>query len=128
MPKTAEHSVPTDQQELNTPGETEDSTNPRPIIKTQTKSNPLSWLWVIALFGGGALIATTLLFGDPGREITGVLTVWLMLILMLGGVHIGFAMVGAGGLGLYSLGGTSALQSTLEQGSFDPTATWQIFQ
>ncbi|BAU94452.1 C4-dicarboxylate transporter [Corynebacterium suranareeae] len=126
MSKTAEYSAPTVQKELNIPGEKDNSTNPKPAIKAQAKQNPLSWLWVIILFGGGALIAATLLFGDPGREITGVLTVALMLILMLGGVHIGFAMVGAGGLGLYSLGGTTALQSTLEQGSFDPTATWQL--
>ena len=90
------------------------------------KSTFLSWIWVIALIGGGFLITAYLLLGDPGREVTGVLTVALMLILMLGGVHIGFAMVGAGSLGLYALGGTTALQSTLEQGTYDPTATWQL--
>lgn len=89
-------------------------------------SNVKAWSWVIVLFGGGLLIAAYLMFGDPGREIIGGLTVALMLILMLGGIHIGLAMVGAGSLGLYSLGGATALQSTLEQSTYDPTATWQL--
>lgn len=85
-----------------------------------------AWTWVVLLFGGGLLIAGYLLFGDPGREVTGTLTVTLMLILMLGGINIGLAMVAAGALGLYALGGGTALQSTLEQSTYDPTATWQL--
>ncbi|WP_241228320.1 TRAP transporter large permease [Corynebacterium hylobatis] len=89
-------------------------------------SHAKSWAWVIALFGGGLLIAAYLMFGGPDRVVIGILTVVLMLILMLAGIHIGLSMVGAGSLGLYSLGGGPALQTTLEQGTFDPTATWQL--
>lgn len=90
------------------------------------KSDVKSLTWVIILLGSAVLIAAYLLLGEPSREIGGFLTVALMLILMLSGVHIGLAMVGAGALGLYSFGGMSALQSTLEQGTYDPTATWQL--
>lgn len=103
-----------------------ETTSPGDSAVPGPQSSLMSWIWVIALFGAGFLIAAYLLFADPGREVIGALTVALMLLLMLGGVHIGFAMVSAGGLGLYSLGGTTALQTTLEQGSYDPTATWQL--
>ncbi|MCS5478144.1 TRAP transporter large permease subunit [Corynebacterium sp. YIM 101645] len=103
------------------------TTSPAAAPAAPGKSSQIgSWAWVIALFGGGLLIAAYLLLGDPDRVVVGALTVVLMLILMLGGIHIGLAMVGAGGLGLYSLGGAPALTTTLEQGTFDPAATWQL--
>lgn len=103
------------------------TTEPAPGKATSRLVTPLrSWVWVIALFGSGLIISSYLLFGDPDRVVVGALTVVLMLILMLGGVHIGLAMVGAGSLGLYALGGETALKSTLEQGTFDPTSTWQL--
>ncbi|OAV51040.1 C4-dicarboxylate ABC transporter permease [Enteractinococcus helveticum] len=92
----------------------------------RAKQNYKSWAWVALLYGSAVLIAGYLWLGEPSREIGGFLTVALMLILMLGGVHIGLAMTGAGALGLYSTGGLTALQSTLEQGTYDPTATWQL--
>ncbi|QCU79584.1 TRAP transporter large permease subunit (plasmid) [Citricoccus sp. SGAir0253] len=91
-----------------------------------TPGRSRSWIWVALLYAGALAIAGALLFGGLERETVGLLTVLLMLVLMLAGVHIGLAMLGAGALGLYALGGISAVASTLEQSVYEPTASWQL--
>ena len=98
----------------------------QPEAKQSPQASRFQWIKLIIMFGGSLVISGALLFGNLSRESVGFLTVLLMLFLMLSGVHIGLAMVGAGLLGLFALGGWTAATSTLAQSVYDPTATWQL--
>lgn len=103
--------------------------------RTRTEWRPLeggrpggvrSWLWLSVILLGILVVAGALLSDALSREVVGLLSMTLMLLLMLAGVHIGLAMVGAGSLGLLALGGTSVMTSTLQESVYNPTATWQL--
>lgn len=74
-----------------------------------------------------ALVAiATMLAGDVPKQIIGLLVVVLSIVLLLMGIPVGVAMLGAAILGLYSLSGARVVRSTLESVAYDATASWSL--
>src|SRR5690625_2424763 len=67
------------------------------------------------------LVADTI--GLPQQAI-GALVVVLSIVLFLVGIPVGIAMLGASLLGLFSLGGTRVITSTLESVVYNSSASW----
>lgn len=74
---------------------------------------------IVALAAAGAM-----LWGDLPKQGIGLLTVVLSIILLLMGIPVGVAMLGAALLGLYSLSGPRVVRSTMEAVAYDATASW----
>ena len=70
-------------------------------------------IFVIALIvAGGSLYL--MLAGDLPKQIVGLLIVLLSIVLLLMGIPVGVAMLGAAVIGLYSLSGARVVRSTME--------------
>lgn len=69
------------------------------------------------------LLLTAERLGLPKQSVGG-LVLLLSIVLFLVGIPVGVAMLGASLLGLYTLGGTRVVESTLSQVGFDSTASW----
>ncbi|WP_288929083.1 TRAP transporter large permease [uncultured Maritimibacter sp.] len=82
-------------------------------------------IFVIALIvAGGSLYL--MLAGDLPKQIVGLLIVLLSIVLLLMGIPVGVAMLGAAVIGLYSLSGARVVRSTMESVAFDATASWSL--
>ncbi|MEC7764882.1 MAG: TRAP transporter large permease [Pseudomonadota bacterium] len=82
-------------------------------------------IFVIGLIvAAGSLYA--MLFADLAKEVTGILIVVLSIVLLLMGIPVGVAMLGAAVVGLYSLSGARVVRSTMESVAFDATASWSL--
>lgn len=68
----------------------------------------------------------TMLFLDVSKQVIGLLVVVLSIVLLLMGIPVGVAMLGAAVLGLYSLSGARVVRSTMESVAFDATASWSL--
>ena len=80
-------------------------------------------VFVICL--GVALAAIgAMLLGDLPKQVTGLLVVVLSIVLLLMGIPVGIAMLGAALLGLYTLSGMRVVRSTMESVAYDATASW----
>ncbi|WP_121062495.1 TRAP transporter large permease [Chachezhania antarctica] len=76
---------------------------------------------IIAIGASGAM-----LWGDLPKQVVGLLTVLLSIVLLLMGIPVGVAMFGAALLGLYSLSGLRVVTSTMEGVAYDATASWSL--
>lgn len=77
--------------------------------------------------GLAAITVLLLLLAGPiglPKQAIGGLVVLLSILLFLVGIPVGIAMLGASLLGLFSLGGTRVIRSTLESAGFETTASW----
>ncbi|WP_180900730.1 TRAP transporter large permease [Martelella soudanensis] len=73
----------------------------------------------VAIAAAGAM-----LFLDPSNHAVGVLVIVLSIVLLLMGVPVGIAMLGASLLGLWSMSGMRVVASTLRNVAFDSSASW----
>jgi len=84
----------------------------------------------VAIFVIGLIVAVlscaAMLWGDLPKQIVGLLTVVLSIVLLLMGIPVGVAMLGAALLGLYSLSGMRVVTSTMESVAYDATASWSL--
>src|SRR6056297_3560879 len=101
-------------------------------MTSQTETAPmraLSWVGV-TIFVIGLVVAAGSLWGmlgaDLPKEITGLLIVVLSIVLLLMGIPVGVAMLGAAVVGLYALSGGRVVRSTMESVAFDATASWSL--
>lgn len=83
-----------------------------------------AWFWVLG--AAAAVIAAGLLFADLDRLLVGGLVIVLLLLLMLLTVPIGFAMITASVIGLLALGGSRAMESSVQSILFDGLASWTM--
>lgn len=75
---------------------------------------------LIAAFGSvGAM-----LFLDLPKQMTGGLVIVLSIVLLLVGIPVGIAMLGAALLGLYALSGGRVVTSTMEAAAYDAAESW----
>ncbi|MGR3363275.1 MAG: TRAP transporter large permease [Maritimibacter harenae] len=82
-------------------------------------------IFVLGLIvAGGALWG--MLVADLPKEITGLLIIVLSIVLLLMGIPVGVAMLGAAVVGLYALTGGRVVRSTMESVAFDATASWSL--
>ncbi|MEW5421060.1 TRAP transporter large permease [Amorphus sp. 3PC139-8] len=65
-----------------------------------------------------------MLYLDMPKQVTGMLVIVLSIVLLLMGIPVGIAMLGAAVLGLYALSGPRVVTSTLESVGFDAVASW----
>lgn len=76
----------------------------------------------------GLVVAALSILGmlsiDLSNQVIGVLIVVLSIVLLLLGVPVGIAMMGAALLGLYAIGGWRIVESTLTTVTFETTASW----
>jgi C4-dicarboxylate transporter DctM subunit len=78
----------------------------------------------LGLAGIAVLLLLTAETTELPKQAIGGLVVVLSIILLLVGIPVGIAMLGASLLGLLSLGGTRVIRSTLEAVAFNTTASW----
>ena len=77
--------------------------------------------------GAASLVTLVLLLADGlGDEAVGSLSVLLSVLLLLGGMHVGLAMMVAGGIGIWKLAGPDALAVTFEHVGFGEAASWSL--
>lgn len=69
-------------------------------------------------------ITIAMLFFDLPKQLAGSLVVVLSIILLLMGIPVGIAMLGAALLGLWALSGGRVVESTLEAVAYNSTASW----
>ncbi|MAM62191.1 TRAP transporter large permease [Maritimibacter sp. UBA3975] len=97
--------------------------------ETVAPMRALSWVGV-TIFVIGLVVAAGSLWGmlgaDLPKEITGLLIVVLSIVLLLMGIPVGVAMLGAAVVGLYALSGGRVVRSTMESVAFDATASWSL--
>ncbi|MEV7646874.1 TRAP transporter large permease subunit [Arthrobacter sp. NPDC089319] len=98
-------------------------TGPGEVKKSRQKLGPWITAGTLAVIVG---LSVFMLFGDSSRQLTGLFAVVLVLLMMLAGIHIGLAMIAAGVIGLWSLGGVSMVANSLEHAVYDPAATWEL--
>ena len=95
---------------------------------TQSVTRPLSQRVAVVIFTIGlvsALGATVaMLFFDLPKQLSGVLVIVLSIVLLLMGIPVGIAMLGAALLGLWALSGGRVVESTLEAVAYNSTASW----
>lgn len=94
------------------------------MSKTQSRSHAIARLvFVIALIVAlGAVVA--MLWIDMPKQMIGTLVIVLSIVLLLMGIPVGVAMLGAALLGLYSLSGLRVVTSTMKSAGFDSAASW----
>ncbi|MBV7379975.1 TRAP transporter large permease [Maritimibacter dapengensis] len=84
----------------------------------------------VAIFVIGLFVAAGSLWGmlgaDLPKEIVGILVILLSIVLLLMGIPVGVAMLGAAVIGLYALSGGRVVRSTMESVAFDATASWSL--
>lgn len=73
----------------------------------------------VALCAVGAMV-----FIDLPKTAVGILVVVLTIILLLTGIPVGIAMLGAALLGLWVLAGTRVVESTMRSAAFESTSSW----
>lgn len=82
----------------------------------------------IAVFLAGLLVAlasiVAMLGFDLSRQAVGSLVVLLSIVLLLMGIPVGVAMLGAALVGLYAISGFRVVTSTLKAVAYDSTASW----
>ena len=74
---------------------------------------------LVALAAVGAM-----LFGDMPKQATGALVVLLSIVLLLMGIPVGVAMLGAAVVGLYALSGSRVVMSTMRSVAYDSADSW----
>lgn len=87
---------------------------------TQWSARPLTIIFLLL----AGLTLLTLLASD--RFVVGLAAVALMLSLIFIKVHVGYALVGPGLLGLYSLYGSPAVINVLKAAPFDVISNWEF--
>ncbi|MCR2764354.1 TRAP transporter large permease subunit [Microbacterium sp. zg.B48] len=80
------------------------------------------WVWL----GVSVIILGGLLTVPMPRELSGTIVICLMLTLMMTGVPIAFAMIGAASVGLWKLGGFQVLATTIGELAYTGSAKWSL--
>lgn len=80
-------------------------------------------IFVISLGAAAAAIAAMVLLSLP-KTATGALVIVLSIVLLLMGIPVGIAMLGAALLGLWALSGPRVVTSTLEAVAYDAADSW----
>ncbi len=79
-------------------------------------------------FTAGLLVAAAavlaMAFGGLPKEMIGAMVIILSIVLLLMGIPVGIAILGAAVLGLWSLSGTRVVTSTLKAVAYDGAASW----
>ncbi|MCB1464098.1 MAG: TRAP transporter large permease [Nitratireductor sp.] len=82
------------------------------------------------MFVAGLVVAiaacSAILWGGLPKQAIGLLIVVLSIVLLLMGIPVGIAMLGAALLGLYGLSGMRVVASTMESVAYDATASWSL--
>lgn len=73
-----------------------------------------------------AISLVLLLFVDISNLLAGVLVIALSIVLILMGIPVGVAMLGAALLGLWAIGGARVVVGTLENAAFNATDSWSL--
>ncbi|MBF9033753.1 TRAP transporter large permease subunit [Rhodobacterales bacterium HKCCE2091] len=87
-----------------------------------TRRLPLIVFWAGLVLAVAAVAA--MLFLDLPKEAVGAMVVGLSILLLLMGVPVGIAMLGAAVLGLYAIAGARVVRSTMEAAAFDGAEGW----
>lgn len=69
-------------------------------------------------------VTIAMLFFDLPKQVAGTLVIVLSIVLLLMGIPVGVAMLGAALLGLWSLSGGRVVESTLQAVAYNSTASW----
>jgi tripartite ATP-independent transporter DctM subunit len=89
-----------------------------------TRSNRIAiTVFTVAVVAALAAAGAMLFLGLP-KVIIGALVVVLSIVLMLTGIPVGIAMLGAALLGLWALSGTRVVLSTLRNVTYESAASW----
>jgi len=89
-----------------------------------TRANRIAVLVFCVAVAAALGAAGAMLFLGLPKVIVGVLVVVLSIVLMLTGIPVGVAMLGAALLGLWALSGTRVVLSTLRSVTFESAASW----
>lgn len=89
-----------------------------------TRANRIAVLVFCVAVAAALGAAGAMLFLGLPKVIVGVLVVVLSIVLMLTGIPVGIAMLGAALLGLWALSGTRVVLSTLRSVTFESAASW----
>lgn len=93
----------------------------------QQSSGSSTGPWVIrACFYGGLVLLLAGMFLEVPREIVGLFGVGLMVLLLLMRAPIGVAMIAASSVGIFVLGGSAGLGSTLRTLPYGSVASWSF--
>jgi C4-dicarboxylate transporter, DctM subunit len=80
-------------------------------------------VFVFSLIAAFASVGA-MLFLDLPKQMTGGLVIVLSIVLLLVGIPVGIAMLGAALLGLYALSGARVVKSTMESAAYDAAESW----
>ena len=89
-----------------------------------TRANRIAVIVFCVAVAAALSAAGAMLFLGLPKVIVGVLVVVLSIVLMLTGIPVGIAMLGAALLGLWALSGTRVVLSTLRSAAFESAASW----
>lgn len=89
-----------------------------------TRANRIAVIVFCVAVAAALGAAGAMLFLGLPKVIVGVLVVVLSIVLMLTGIPVGIAMLGAALLGLWALSGTRVVLSTLRSVTFESAASW----
>ncbi|PTX04107.1 TRAP transporter large permease [Pararhodobacter aggregans] len=82
-------------------------------------------LWIFAgVLLASVLVGAAMLGLSLSRQTIGILVIALSILLLLLGLPVGIAMLGAGLLGLYAMNGPRVAISTMKSVAYDSTASW----
>lgn len=79
-----------------------------------------------AVLGVAVVLSLLVIVFDIPRPITGLIVIAITVVLILLRIHIGIAMVLAGCVGLFALGGFRVVEGTLKEVVFNGVASWQL--
>lgn len=80
-------------------------------------------VFVIAVLVALATVGAMIFLALP-KVLIGILVIVLTIILLLTGIPVGVAMLGAALLGLYALAGTRVVASTMRSAAFESASSW----
>jgi len=89
-----------------------------------TRTNRIAVAIFAVAVAAALLAAGAMLFLGLPKVLIGVMVIVLSIVLMLTGIPVGIAMLGAALLGLWALAGTRVVLSTLRSVSFEAAASW----
>ena len=106
---------------MNMPSSSDAAQNPE---ATQPRHHRVARaIFALALAIAVASVAA-MLFLDLPKQLVGALVIVLSIVLLLMGIPVGVAMLGAALLGLWTLTGIRVVTSTLKSSGFDSAASW----
>jgi C4-dicarboxylate transporter DctM subunit len=94
------------------------------VPAAMTRSNRIAVIVFFIAVAAALGAAGAMLFLGLPKVIIGALVVLLSIVLLLTGIPVGIAMLGAALLGLWALAGTRVVLSTLRSVTYESAASW----